>query len=250
MGREVIRAMMTFDDVELGGVWIRREGQVDSNALPPGTAVTVSEDLGEVLKAADVAVDFSLPGATLQVLDAAMKAGKPLVCGVTGLGDAEIRRMQRVSGAIPLFYDSNMSLGIAVLKDLLARAASRLGPAFVAEIHETHHVHKKDAPSGTAMALGEALAQSRQQSFADVFRYEPNGDARRQAPEDIVFSVTRRGDVAGEHSVVFRSDVECLELTHKVSGRRVFAHGALEAARWLAGREPGLYCMHDLMNDS
>src|SRR5690606_25641379 len=115
---------------------------------------------------------------TLAVLEAARQARVPLVCGVTGLGEAEMRCMQETAAEIPLLYDRNMSLGIAVLKDLVRRAAPRLGGAFAAEIHETHHVHKKDAPSGTALALGEALAASLGRSFQDVFRYEPGGRAR------------------------------------------------------------------------
>jgi 4-hydroxy-tetrahydrodipicolinate reductase len=247
MGQQLIRAIASADDTDLAGVWVRGEGRLEPDLLASHSGVTVSDNLHDVLMSADVAVDFSLAAATPQVLEAAMRAGKPLVCGVTGLGDAEIRRMQVVAKSVPLFYDRNMSLGIAVLKDLVSRAARLLGPEFAAEIDETHHVHKKDAPSGTAIALGEALAESRRQSFADVFRYERDGDARRQTPEDIVFSVTRRGEVAGEHTVVFRSDVESLELTHKVSDRRVFAHGALQAARWLVRQPPGLYQMHHLM---
>lgn len=248
MGREIVGAIASSADLNLTGVWVRKGGAIDSGALP--SRATVSSNLDEVLADAGVAVDFSLPAATLQVLDAAKRAGVPLVCGVTGLGDDEMQKMQVASGSIPLLYDRNMSLGIAVLKDLVARAAPRLGAGFVAEIHETHHVHKKDAPSGTAIALGEALAQSVGRDFVDVYRYEPDGDTPRSKPEDIVFSVTRRGEVAGEHRVVFRSGAECLELTHKVSDRRVFAQGALQGARWLAGQKPGLYHMSDLMNGS
>jgi 4-hydroxy-tetrahydrodipicolinate reductase len=214
--------------------------------LPSESSAVVSGDLNEVMAAADVAVDFTLADATAQVLDAATKAGVPLVCGVTGLGDAEMRQLACAAQSIPLLYDRNMSFGIAVLKDLVERAAPRLSGSFVAEVDETHHVHKKDAPSGTAIALGEALAQSLGRNFDEVYRYEPGGDARRTR-EDIVFSVTRRGEVAGEHTVRFRSEAECLELTHKVSERRVFAQGALQAARWLAGRAPGLYQMSHLL---
>ncbi|HWM30019.1 MAG TPA: 4-hydroxy-tetrahydrodipicolinate reductase [Woeseiaceae bacterium] len=249
MGREVMRAIASCDELELAGVWVHGETRLAADLLAAHPGATVSDDPGEVLAAADIAVDFTLPAATLEVLDAALAAGRPLVCGVTGLEDAEFRRMRAVSRSLPLFYDRNMSLGIAVLKDLVSRAAPLLGPAFVAEIEDAHHVHKKDAPSGTAIALGEALAGSRGSKFADVFRYEPGSVAVRRTPDDIVFSVIREGEVAGEHSVIFRSGVERLELTHKVSDRRVFAQGALRAARWLAAQEPGLYCMQDLLED-
>jgi 4-hydroxy-tetrahydrodipicolinate reductase len=247
MGRELISEIVSSDDMQLAGVWVRREGP--PGILPAETTVVVSTHLDEVLAAADVAVDFSLADATPQVLAAVTKAGVPLVCGVSGLGIEEMRQLERAAQSIPLLYDRNMSLGIAVLKDLVARAAPRLSASFVAEIDETHHVHKKDAPSGTAIALGETLARSLGRNFADVYRYEPHRNEQRRTREDIVFSVTRRGEVAGEHTVRFRSEAESLELTHKVSDRRVFAQGALQAARWLEGKTPGLYQMSHLLRE-
>ena len=244
MGREVIAAIASSDDSELAAVWTRGDGAAGAGTLPAGAFA--SSDLRQVLADAEVAIDFSLPAATLQVLDAVTEAGKPLVCGVTGLGEDAMRRIEATAVSVPLLYDRNMSLGIAVLKDLVARAAPCL-QQFVAEVHETHHLHKKDAPSGTAIALGEALAQSLGRDFADVYRYQPGGAAERRTREDIVFAVTRRGEVAGEHTVAFRSDAESLELTHKVSDRRVFAQGALQAARWLVTQPPGLYRMGDMM---
>src|SRR5690606_12642256 len=165
----------------------------------------------------------------------------------TGLEQNAMRQLQVFAQSAPLLYDRNMSIGIAVLKDLVARAAPRL-PQFVAEVHETHHVHKKDAPSGTAIALGETLAQSVGRDFDEVYRYEPGAAVERQGPEEILFAVTRRGDVAGEHTVIFRSEAESLELTHKVSDRGVFALGALRAAHWLVSQPPGFYRMRDMMN--
>jgi 4-hydroxy-tetrahydrodipicolinate reductase len=245
MGREIVAAAASSDDIELAGVWVRGDRATALGPLP--SAALASSNLEQVVVRAQVAVDFSLPAATLQVLDAVTKAGVPLVCGVTGLGADEMRQMAICARSIPLLYDRNMSLGIAVLKDLVARAAPRLQRGFVAEVHETHHVHKKDAPSGTAIALGEALARGVGRDFTDVYRYDPEGGTRRSKPEDIVFAVTRRGEVAGEHTVIFRSDAECLTLTHTVSDRRVFAQGGLQAARWLAEQPPGLYTMSDLM---
>jgi len=244
MGREIIGEIASAHDLELAGVWVRADRQPPS---PEGSAALVSTDLDEVLATCDVAVDFSLAAATARVLAAATKAKTALVCGVTGLGDEQMRELERSAQTVPLLYDRNMSLGIAVLKDLVERAAPRLSAGFVAEIEETHHVHKKDAPSGTALLLGETLARSLGRDFRDVYRYGPGG--QRRSREDIVFSATRRGDVAGEHTVRFRSEGECLELTHKVSDRRVFAQGALQAARWLAVQPPGLYRMSDLLRD-
>lgn len=248
MGREVAASVASAAGMDLAGVWIRGDRASVATGLPQHAFM--SSDLDEVLADADVAVDFSLPAATPQVLESAAQAGVPLVCGVTGLGAEAMRQMQAAAQAIPLLYDRNMSLGIAVLKDLVARAAPRLQPEFEAEVHETHHLHKKDAPSGTAIALGEVLAQSLGRDFSEVFRYRPDGSAVRRSPEDIVFGVTRRGEVAGEHTVIFRSDAESLELTHKVSDRRVFAQGALQAAWWVAKQPPGLYRMSDMLGRS
>ena len=130
-------------------------------------------------------------------------------------------------------YDRNMSQGIAVLQDLVSRAARSLGDEFAIEIHETHHIHKKDAPSGTALKLGESIASARNQEGADAVHYQSE----------------RRGEVPGDHEVIFSSPTERLTLGHSVTTRKVFAEGALRAARWVASREPGLYDMHDVLFD-
>jgi 4-hydroxy-tetrahydrodipicolinate reductase len=249
MGREVIREISSADDLQLAGVWLRPGSHLPPGVLPPQDVVLPGSDLDAVLASADVAIDFSLAEATPRVAAAVTKAAVPLVCGVTGLTEELTQQLERAARTIPLLYDRNMSLGIAVLRDLVARAAARLPESFVAEIDETHHVHKKDAPSGTAIALGETLARSLGRNFADVYRYDVGKDGQRASGKEILFSVTRQGDVAGEHTVRFRSPAECLELTHKVSDRRVFAQGALQAARWLVGQPAGRYQMSDLFRD-
>lgn len=251
MGRELIRAVDATEGLQLAGVWSRREGSladygIDLDERKSGAETRVGSDLVAVLENADVAIDFSLPGATPQVLEGVLQANKPLVCGVSGLDNSTLRQMRAVAKSVPLFYDRNMSIGIAVLKDLVSRAGALLGPEFAAAIHDTHHVHKVDAPSGTALKLGEALAKAREQDFASVYRYAAEGAAKRTSPDDIVFSATRQGEVAGEHTILFQSEAESLELTHKVTDRRVFADGALRAARWLATQKPGFYGMDDI----
>src|SRR5690606_17612667 len=129
------------------------------------------------------------------------------------LDDAALARMRDAAGSLPVFHDRNMSVGIAVLTDLVTRAAAVLGPEFVAEVHETHHVHKRDAPSGTALKLGEALAAARRADFPSVYRYVEGGVAARRGPDDIVFLVTREGENPGEHRIVLRSPAETLELS-------------------------------------
>jgi 4-hydroxy-tetrahydrodipicolinate reductase len=140
-----------------------------------------------------------------------------------------------------------MSLGIAVLDGLVRQAVASLGAGFEAEIHETHHRHKVDAPSGTALKLGASLAAARNQDFEAVKRYEPAGLERPLAPGEIGFEVRREGEIPGEHTVILYNEAERLELKHAVSSRRVFADGALRAAQWLSDRPPGLYAMRDLL---
>lgn len=254
MGRELIAAIAAGpDDVRLVSVWARHPDRLVEAVPGPGRAsletALVSDDLEAVLEPADVTIDFTLPPATPAVLDAVGRLDRPLVCGVSGLDDALLRRMREAAGSVPVFYDRNMSFGIAVLADLVARAGAVLGPEFVAEVHETHHVHKRDAPSGTALKLGEALAAARWQDFGRVYRYAERMPAARQAPDDIVFLVTREGENPGEHSVLLRSGSETLELSHRVKDRRVFAVGALRAAKWLMRQPPGFYQMRDLAGD-
>jgi 4-hydroxy-tetrahydrodipicolinate reductase len=227
MGQEILRCAAASDEYETAGVWVRENR---SSGIDPG--IPVSCHLPDVLKEADVAIDFTLPDATDQVLDAVADAGVPLVCGVSGLPDATLQHMAGAASGIPILYDRNMSLGIAVMQRLVRLAGAALGDRFEAEIHETHHVHKIDAPSGTALQLGEALAE-----------------ARGCEPGDIHYEVTRRGEVPGEHTVLFRSPDETLALRHEVSDRRVFAVGALGAAAWLVGQPPGLYSMQDMVAD-
>jgi len=252
MGQEIMRALAGNDELRLAGVWARKKSPalqklMAESAGPVAGAIAISDDLASVLNAADVAIDFSLPEATHKVLDAVLAAAKPLVIGVSGLDRAAVEEIEDVARTIPILYDRNMSLGIAVLDGLVRQAVAGLGAGFEAEIHETHHRHKVDAPSGTALKLGASLAASRNQDFESVKRYEPAGLNRPLAPGEIGFEVSREGEVPGEHTVILYDESERLELKHAVSSRRVFADGALRAAQWLADRPPGLYAMRDLL---
>ena len=211
MGQAIAASIEQHADLELAGIWTR-EGDLDA-----------------VVAAADVVIDFSLPEGTAAVLDAVVRHNKPLVCGVSGLDDAQMELLDRASAQIPVVYDRNMSLGIAVLEHSVRDAAASLGLDFEIEISETHHIHKKDAPSGTALKLGEAIAAARRK----------DGTVR--------FEVERRGEVPGDHEVVMRSPTERLTFAHSVTTRQVFADGALRAARWAIGRAAGLYGMRDVL---
>lgn len=215
MGRAIAACIEQQADLELAGIWTR-EGNLD-----------------EIVALADVVIDFSLPEGTEQVLHAVVRYGKPLVCGVSGLNDSQMAVLGKAARDVPLLYDRNMSLGVAVLERVLREAAAALGAGFDVEISETHHVHKKDAPSGTALKLGEAIAAVRK----DI------------DPSEVRYKVERRGEVPGDHEVVLRSPTEELRLAHSVTTRQVFAEGALRAARWLVNRDAGLYAMSDVLFD-
>ncbi len=240
MGQELVRAIAINDELRLASVWTRKDISADDG-------IVVSDDLAAVLPVSDVAIDFSLPEATTIVLEAVLAAAKPLVIGVSGLDSASIDAIDKLSKTVPVLYDRNMSLGIAVLDRVVREAAAALGAGFEAEVHETHHVHKIDAPSGTALKLGASLAEARQQDFETVREYDPAGLKRPLAPGQIGFEVSREGEVPGEHTVVLYSDSERLELKHVALKRRVFADGALKAAQWLVSQPAGLYSMHDLL---
>jgi 4-hydroxy-tetrahydrodipicolinate reductase len=238
MAREILQVIHDEPQCEVSGIWAR-----SAAGLPEAL---VSPDLPPVLAAADIAIDFTLADATSRVIRDALIAGKPLVCGVSGLGERQIQEIEDASARIPLLYDRNMSYGIAVLTRLLQQSGDAFGSDFITEIHETHHRNKVDAPSGTALLLGETLAASRGQSFTDVYHYDPDGDGAAPA-NSIGFFVSREGDIPGDHSVIFRNAAESVQLSHSIADRRVFAEGAVKAALWLAGRPAGRYRMLDVL---
>ena len=229
MGLAIINAVNEVADLRIGSVWVRDPEAVKDMGTPSGALV--SADIDHVVEVADVVIDFSLFEATEEVAAAVVRHCKPLVCGVSGLGDAQVEALERAATSVAVVYDRNMSQGIAVLQDLVSRAARSLGDEFRIEIHETHHVHKKDAPSGTALKLGESIAAARNRQGADSVHYRSE----------------RRGEVPGDHEVVFCSATERLMLAHSVTTRTVFAQGAIRAARWVAGRQAGFYSMHDVL---
>lgn len=213
MGQAIAASIAKQPGLELAGVWAR------------------GGDLEKIVAAADVVIDFSLPEGTDEVIAASARHAKPLVCGVSGLSEAQMDALNEAARTIAVVYDRNMSLGIAVLEHSVREAAESLGPDFEVQISETHHVHKKDAPSGTALKLGEAIAQARGETDTGSVRFE----------------VERRGEVPGDHDVVMNSATERLTFSHSVTTRQVFADGALRAARWAVDQGPGLYRMRDVL---
>lgn len=209
--------------------------------------VALSDDASEALSGADVAIDFTLPAALETNLAACQAAGTPLVVGTTGLDDGQLRALERAAQGIPLVYARNMSVGVNVFMDLVARAAAVLGDAYDVEIVEAHHRFKVDAPSGTALALGDLIAGAAGRRLDEVAVRSRDGRTGPRTAGEIGFSVIRGGNIVGEHSVMFAGPEERLEFTHRAQDRKTFARGALIAARWAAEQPPGLYSMADVL---
>jgi 4-hydroxy-tetrahydrodipicolinate reductase len=217
----------------------------------PAWTVAATHDAGEALApclaGVDVAVDFTLHGFTPALLEAALAAGVPLVIGTTGHNDAERAAIRAAAARLPVVLAPNFSVGVNTLFWLTRLATRVLGGDFDLEVVEMHHRHKQDAPSGTARRLVEILCHERRLSYADDVRHGRFGDTGARGSGEIGLHALRGGDVVGDHTVVFAADGERVELTHKASSRETFAMGALRAARWLAGRPPGLYDMEDVL---
>jgi 4-hydroxy-tetrahydrodipicolinate reductase len=245
MGGAIVRAIESAADLRVAAVWVR-----DASVLAaPQTADSAkyTDDINEVAAISQVLIDFSLPGATEAVVEAVTANRIPLVCGVSGLSDAQLTLLDKAAETVAIVYDRNMSLGAAVLDNLARQAAVSLGLSFDVLIEETHHIHKVDAPSGTALKLGEAIAAARGQAFAEVAHFEPDAGTGDPPPHAIRFRSERRGEVPGDHVVTLSSPSETLTLKHSVTTRQVFADGALRAARWVVKQPAGRYCMRNVL---
>ena len=203
---------------------------------------------GPLATQCDVLVDFSAPGALLANLDAARVAGIPVVIGTTGLGEEHHAAIDDVARAIPVLQTGNTSLGVTLLAHLVKEAASKLGPDWDIEIVEMHHRMKVDAPSGTALLLGESAADGRGVDLAATRESGRDGHTGARAKGAIGFAALRGGTVAGDHSVIFAGDEERITLTHNAENRMIFARGAVKAGEWLIGRQPGRYTMQDVLD--
>ncbi|MFC6620970.1 4-hydroxy-tetrahydrodipicolinate reductase [Novosphingobium panipatense] len=209
--------------------------------------VDKGEDVSSITQAADVLIDFSSPAALEGNLDAAMAAGLPIVIGTTGLEERHHWLIDAAAQAIPVLQTGNTSLGVTLLAHLVREAAARLGDDWDIEIVETHHRMKVDAPSGTALLLGEAAAKGREVSLADHAVRGRDGITGRREAGTIGFAALRGGSVAGDHTVHFLADNERLSFSHLAENRGIFAKGAVRAAQWLMGKQPGRYTMPEVL---
>ena len=231
-----------------------RMGQAVAAAVEaePKVSLHATHDSGEDLKVSLIGtgavIDFTLPALTDQLLESALELNVPLVIGTTGHSDEQKEAILAASRTIPIVYASNFSTGVNLLFHLTRKAAAILGnEAYDIEVTEMHHRHKVDAPSGTARTLLDILNEETGTTYQDDVQHGREGHTGARPTREIGMHTLRGGDVVGDHTVMFAADGERFELTHKASSRITFASGAIRAALWLEGREPGLYDMQDVL---
>lgn len=252
MGREVVRAVDAQDEYQLiaaiGRVGSASEG-VDSGLLASGHAngVVISGDI-QTIANADVVIDFALPEGLAQRAEVYAELAKPAVICVTGLSEEGRDALALAATSVPIVYAANTSVGVNLLAALTEKASAVFGHEADIEVLEAHHTRKVDAPSGTALLLGEAAARGRGQALDEVAELNRNADDHQYQKGSIGFATLRAGDIVGEHTVFLVVGGERIELTHRVANRSTFADGALRAAAWLcAEKKPQIYAMKDVL---
>ena len=230
MGRALIRAVKLNPNVSQGPMLNR------------------GDDINLVLKDFDVLIDFTRPEATLNALSICQNAGKAMVIGTTGFSDEALKIIDQASSDIPIVFAPNMSVGVNLTLKLLETTAKVIGTDSNIEIVEAHHRHKVDAPSGTALKMGEVIANALGRNLSECAVYGREGTEQPRDKQTIGFSSIRGGDVVGEHSVTFFMEGERVEITHKASSRMTYANGAIKACQWLTNKANGLYSMQDVLD--
>ena len=241
MGRMIIECLKNEPSAKLSAAYTIEPLDF---ALPQDVILTDKFD--ELFANCDVVIDFTIKEGAINLLNYARTNPKPLVIGTTGLGEDGANLLKLASAAMPILYATNMSLGVAVLNRLAALASKALRE-FDAEIVEQHHRHKKDAPSGTALTLGERVAAARGLNLKEVLVTGRDGMVGARSKDEIAILAVRGGDVVGRHTVGFYNDGEFIELNHTATSRATFAKGAIKAAIWVAGQQSGLYGIDDCL---
>ena len=241
MGRMIIECLKNEPGAKLSAAYTIEPLDF---ALPDGVILTDKFD--ELFANCDVVIDFTIKDGAINLLNYARTDPKPLVIGTTGLGEEGANLLKLASAAMPILYATNMSLGVAVLNRLAALASKALRD-FDAEIVEQHHRHKKDAPSGTALTLGERVAAARGLNLKDVLVTGRDGLVGARSKDEIAILAVRGGDIVGRHTVGFYNEGEFIELNHTATSRATFAKGAIKAAIWVAGQSSGLYGIDDCL---
>ncbi|AIX50214.1 MULTISPECIES: 4-hydroxy-tetrahydrodipicolinate reductase [Pantoea] len=253
MGRNLIQAAHQAEGVAVGAALARSGSSLlgtDAGELAGigKTGVTVTDDLLKVVDDFDVLIDFTRPEGTLEYLAFCRQHQKAMVIGTTGFDDAGKAAIRAAAEEIGIVFAANFSVGVNLMLNLLQQAASVMGEYADIEIVEAHHRHKVDAPSGTALAMGEAIADAMEWKLEDHAVYAREGHTGERKPHTIGFATVRAGDIIGEHTALFADIGERIEISHKASSRMTFAKGAVRAAVWVELRKNGLYDMRDVLN--
>ncbi len=230
MGQALIEAVNASSKVELGAGFDK------------------GDSLGDSLNDFDILIDFSRPEASLSAISTCKDSSKAMVIGTTGFSDSELQLIHQASKEIPIVFAPNMSVGVNLTLKILETSAKVIGPDSSIEIIEAHHRYKVDSPSGTALKMGEVVANALGRDLSKCAIYGREGIEEPRNQNTIGFSSIRGGDVVGEHTVVFFMDGERVEIAHKASSRMIYAIGAVRAAKWLSGKPSGLYSMQDVLD--
>lgn len=253
MGKTLIEAVTQTEGAVLAAAIERPESSLlgaDAGELAGvgRLGIPVAGSVEEAVEHFDVLIDFTHPTTTLVNLAVCREAGKALVIGTTGFTDAQKDLINEAAQDIPIVFAPNFSIGVNLCLKLLDMAARVMGEDSDIEVIEAHHRHKVDAPSGTALRMGEVVADALGRKLKDVAVYGREGQTGARDRQTIGFATVRAGDVVGDHTVLFASEGERVEITHKASSRMTFAKGAVRSAMWLAGRDRGLFDMQDVLS--
>lgn len=252
MGKNLLAAVAANEKTVLGAAIVIPDSSlkgVDAGELAglDKTGVIVDTSLAEQLANFDVLIDFTNPTATMHNLKLCKAANKAIIIGTTGFNAEQKQQIEQAAKHIPIVFSANFSVGINLCFKLLDLAASVLGDEVDIEVMETHHRNKVDAPSGTALKMGEVVAQALGRNLKEVAVFGREGQTGIRARETIGFATVRAGDVVGDHTVLFAGEGERIEITHKASSRMIYANGAVRAALWLQDHKQGLYDMQDVL---
>ncbi len=252
MGKALLRCGQESSGIQIvGGVEHAAHPELgtDLGILSGGDSIGIAlqSELEPLLEQADVLIDFTLHAAVPVNAEVAGSLGRAVVIGTTGLTEEETQVVNRVANKVPIVWAPNMSIGVNLLFAMAERAASVLGAGYEVQISDTHHIHKQDAPSGTALRLGEKVAAGRNCPFEEVYVHDEGGQQETYPTGKIVIRSFREGEVVGDHTVMFDGTGEAVELTHRAKSRDGFALGALKAAEWVVRQRPRLYDMQDVL---
>lgn len=246
MGQQVCQLALASNELQLTSA-VERQGAEAVKTFVQDSTVRIGDSLAEEFSKAQVYIDFTTPSATRLAATEAAKHKTAAVIGTTGLDEAAQHALNELSKVAPVFVAANFSPGVSLLLHLAEKAAAALGSDYDIEVVEMHHRNKVDAPSGTALALGEALAKGRGLDFETARQSARDGQVGPRSPNEIGMFAVRGGDIVGEHTALLVGDEERLEITHRAQKRSVFASGALRAAAWIVKQPPGRYSMSDLL---